>query len=296
MQKRRMADLLLIFITLTWGSTFVLMKNILDTLSTFELLSLRFTSALIVLLIIFHKKLKYINFNILKYGSLIGLMLCASLVFQVYGLYYTQASNSSFITSLNVLLVPILSAIFFKKKVNRSSVVGIVFALAGMFFLTGGLNFKFGIGEFLTFLCALCIALQILFIDKFTQNYDAILLGIVQIGFSALCCSLGWVFVGGDFVKFNSNIIVMLIVVGILGTALAFTGQTYVQKFTSPTHTALIFSLEPVFGLLFALIVPNNLGKVEALTVNKVIGCFGILLGVIISEMNLFKVKDNKKI
>ncbi|AND83664.1 EamA family transporter [Clostridium tyrobutyricum] len=289
MSRKFKSDILLLCITIVWGSTFILMKNVLDSMSTFQFLSLRFITATIVLLLIFHKRIKFLNLEIIKYGCLIGLMLSGSLVFQVLGLNFTTASNSSFITSLNVLMVPIFLAIFFKRKTSLSSVIGVILAFLGMFFLSGGLNFKFTFGEFLTLLCAICVAFQIIFIDRFVKNQDPILIGIVQIAFSSIICSIIWIFTGSKHIIFSYNIFITLFVTGVLGTALAFTGQTFVQKFTSPTHTALIFTLEPVFGLLFALIIPGSNGTVEILTFSKVIGCSLILVGTIISELNLIK-------
>ncbi|WP_039656982.1 DMT family transporter [Clostridium tyrobutyricum] len=289
MYRKFKSDILLLCITIVWGSTFILMKNVLDSMSTFQFLSLRFLTATSVLLLIFHKRIKFLNLEIIKYGCLIGLMLSGSLVFQVLGLNFTTASNSSFITSLNVLMVPIFLAIFFKRKTSLSSVIGVILAFLGMFFLSGGLNFKFTFGEFLTLLCAICVAFQIIFIDRFVKNQDPILIGIVQIAFSSIICSIIWIFTGSKHIIFNYNIFITLFVTGVLGTALAFTGQTFVQKFTSPTHTALIFTLEPVFGLLFALIIPGSNGTVEILTFSKVIGCSLILVGTIISELNLIK-------
>lgn len=292
MNKKVGADLILGIITLIWGSTFVLMRNSLDKLSTFQLLSLRFSIASIILIIIFHKKLKEINWQLIKYGSLIGLMLCGSLVFQVWGLHYTTASNSSFITSLYVLMVPIIAAIIFKEKVEKSSVIGILVAFIGIVFLNGGLELKFGLGEILTFLCAICVAFQIIFIDIYTKEYDSILLGIIQVIFSAICCSIGWGVTGFEKVYIDNDIIITLFVIGVLATAVSFTAETYVQKFTSSTHTALIFSIEPVFGLMFALIIPDNTGVSEVLTFSKILGCCLILFGVLISELNLFKKKE----
>lgn len=292
MNRRVGADLILGIITLIWGSTFVLMRNTLDTLSTFQLLSLRFSVAAILLIVVFFKKLKKINWNIIKHGSLIGLMLCGSLVFQVWGLHYTTASNSSFITSLYVLMVPIIAALIFKQKVGRSSIIGILVAFIGIIFLNGGFELKFGFGELLTFLCAICVAFQIIFIEIYTKEDDSILLGIIQIAFSAICCSIGWGVTGFEKVCINNDIIITLFVTGVLATAVAFTAETYVQKFTSSTHTALIFSLEPVFGLMFALIIPDNTGAAEVITFIKIIGCFLILCGVLISELNLFKKKE----
>lgn len=287
MSKEIKGNMLLLFITIVWGSTFILMKNVLNYMSAFEFLAFRFTTAAILLLIIFHKKLKFLNIKIISYGCLIGLMLAGSLIFQVFGLYFTTASNSSFITSLNVLMVPIFLSIFFKEKTNISSITGVLFALIGVFFLSGALSFKFDWGEVLTLICALCVAFQIIFIDKLAKDQDPILIGIVQIVFSAILCICISIFTGFKPVSLNYNITVAIFVTGVLGTALAFTGQVVVQNFTSPTHTALIFTFEPVFGLLFSLLIPNSNGMVEVLTFNKIIGCLLILGGTFVSEFGL---------
>lgn len=87
----------------------------------------------------------------------------------------------------------------------------------------------------------------------------------------------------------NSTVIVTLLITGVISTALAYTGQTIIQKFTSPTRTAVIFAAEPVFGLVFALVIPNSKGITETLKLNTIVGCLLILLAIAISESKTFK-------
>lgn len=289
MSKQLKADLFLIFITAIWGSTFTLMKNVLDDIPTFAFLALRFSTAAIILLFVFNKKLKNLSKATILKGFIIGLMLFGSLALQVLGLNYTSAPNSAFITSLNVIMVPIVSAILLKKKPASSSIIGVIFAFIGVFFVSGGLNFKLGLGESLTFLCAICVTMQIIFIDKFTENDDPVLLGILQIVFSAILSIGSWVLI--DFKPFtiNLNIVITILVTGVLGTALAYTGQTIVQKNTSPTRAALIFTLEPVFGFIFFILIPNSQSIAEKMSMNTILGCILILFGTFISEFKIDK-------
>ena len=167
--------------------------------------------------------------------------------------------------------------------------------LLQVYFLSGGLNFNFNIGDFLTFLCSICWALQIIFIDKFNQNEDASLLAIIQMYFIGIAGALFWIaFDAGKPVIINGTSAIILLITGVLGSALAFGGQTIAQKDTTPTHTALIFTAEPVFAGLFAMIIPDAAGNTETLTITKTIGCVLILAGMLVSELKPGK-KENKK-
>jgi drug/metabolite transporter (DMT)-like permease len=168
------------------------MKMVLEYIPAYAYLSIRFLLAAIVLAAIFHKNLKSLSKRTLLYGSIIGLFMFGGMAFQVVGLYTTTASNSGFITGLNVVMVPLFAAVMLKKKPDRSSFIGVAIAFIGLFFLSGGLNFSFNFGDFLTFLCAICWAFQIIAIDKFTQTEDAPLLAVIQLFFIGIASSGFW--------------------------------------------------------------------------------------------------------
>ncbi|MCX7922638.1 MAG: DMT family transporter [Clostridia bacterium] len=293
MSKQFKADLLLLVIAMVWGSSFTLMKNILDDIPPFAFLSLRFAIAAVVLVIIFYKKLKLITPKALMYGFILGTILFGGMALQVNGLKYTTASNSAFITGLSLVMVPLVSAVFLRKKPGMTSVIGVVLAAVGLFFLTGislG-DFNLNKGDLLTLLCAMCFTFHIIFVDRFTTKEDATVLAILQVVFAALMSTAEWGRSGFAAFEFNMPVVGTLLVTGVLGTALAYTGQVMVQKFTSPTHTALIFTAEPVFGAIFALLIPNSQGFTEHLALNTVIGCIMILLGMLVSEFRFTKSK-----
>lgn len=288
MSKKLRADVLLLAITIVWGASFPLMKMVLEYVPAYAYLSMRFLLATVILIAIFHKNLRKLNKRVLLYGSIIGLFMFGGMAFQVNGLFTTSASNSGFITGLNVVIVPIIAAILLKKKPDRASIIGVTIAFVGLFFLSGGLNFNFNYGDFLTFLCAICWAFQIIFIDKFLQKEDASLLAIIQIGFTGIVSTGFWLTAdAGKPVEINSTVVVILLFTAVLGTALAFGGQTIAQKDTTPTHTALILTAEPVFAAIFAMVIPNVNGITEMPTLTKAIGCLLILSGMLVSELKL---------
>lgn len=288
MSKKLRADVILLAITVVWGASFPLMKMVLEFIPAYAYLSLRFLVAAVILVVLFHKNLKKINKRVLLYGGIIGVFMFGGMAFQVVGLYTTSASNSGFITGLNVVIVPIIAAILLKKKPDRASFTGVVIAFLGLFFLSGGLNFNFNFGDFLTFLCAICWAFQIIFIDKFTQMEDAPLMAIIQVSFVGVASVGLWLTAdAGKPVEINSTVVIILLFTAVLGSALAFGGQTIVQKDTTPTHTALILTAEPVFAAIFAMIIPNAQGVTEMPSMTKAIGCLLILSGMLISELKL---------
>lgn len=293
MSKKLKADMVLLVITVIWGASFPIMKLVLAYIPAYAYLTLRFLLAAVVLALIYPKSLKNLNKKTLLHGCIIGLFMFGGMAFQVVGLYTTSASNSGFITGLNVVMVPMISAVLLKKKPDRASVIGVTVAFAGLFFLSGGLKFDFNFGDFLTFLCAICWAFQITFIDRFTEKEDASLLAILQLAFTGLASTGLWLAVDiGKPLTINSTVILILLFTGILGSAIGFGGQTIAQKYTTPTHTSLIFTAEPVFAALFAMVIPNADGLTEIPSVTKAIGCLMILAGMLVSELRIGQRKD----
>ena len=296
MSKKLRADIILLIITAFWGISFPLMRNVLEYIPAIPYLAVRFMIAAAVVSLVFIRKHKLIRKHEIKGGIIIGFLLFAGMMLQVYGLYYTTASNSAFITSMSVAFVPILLAIFFKTKTNKFTVWGIIIASIGLFLISGVIRLEFNPGDFLTLLCAIAFALQIIYIDKFTKTGEPASIAIFQLWIAAILTSLIWIFFDKSQIIFNIEVIVVLFVTAVLGTALAFTAQILVQKDTTPAHAALIFTMEPLFALFFALIIPDNLGNVETLTLIGGAGCFMILSGTIISEFKTLVAKRNKRL
>ena len=281
------ADLSLIFIVMIWGTTFPLMKIALGNVKPFYFISLRFITAFIVLTLILNKRLKKINIKTIKIGTFLGLWLFLGFAFQIYGLQFTTASRSGFITGLSVIVVPILSIFILKEIPSISSWIGVILALVGMYFLTGFTEAGFNYGDLLTFFCAVSIALQIVFLSKYIKNEDPLVITWLQITTVMVLGTIIAFFESPSNVAINSNSIAVIIYTGIFATALAIFVQSRAQQFTSSTHTGLIFSLEPVFGALFSFMILS-----ERMQTMGMIGAALIFLGIVLSELGDKKVGE----
>ncbi|QUH20040.1 DMT family transporter [Alkaliphilus sp. B6464] len=293
MSKQLKADLSLLAVTVIWGSSFVLSKNSLDHLSTYNFLAIRFLLAALISAIIFYKNLINLDKDTIKYGILIGAVLFTSYAFQTVGLNYTSASKSGFITGFSVVIVPILSAFLLKVKPHKSAVIGVVFAIIGLGFLTLDSSLALNIGDLYTLISALMFALHIITVGKYTVKVDSIAMAIIQIGVVGVLSLFFSFATEKPILPKGSEIWVTIFVLSVLCTSGAFIIQNVMQKFTSPTHTALIYSGEPVFSAIFAYFVAG-----ELLTRRAILGSVLILIGMIVSELDwktVLSSKDNKK-
>lgn len=264
---------------MVWGTTFPIMKIALGDIKPFYFISLRFIIAFLVLTVILNKKLLKINFRTVKIGIFVGLWLFFGYAFQIYGLQFTTASKSGFITGLSVIIVPVLSIFILKERPSLSSWIGVFLALVGMYFLTGFTEAGFNIGDLLTLFCAFSIAMQIVFLSKYIKEEDPLVITWFQI---TTVMVLGTIisFFESSSGTINTNSIMVIIYTGIFATALAIFVQSRAQQFTTSTHTGLIFSLEPVFAALFSFLILN-----ERLQTMGMIGGALIFIGIILSEI-----------
>ena len=285
MKKSLRADLALLLVTIFWGAGFPATKIALQTMTPYYHIGFRFAIASFLLAALFHKKLRGLNKDLIKPALVLSSLLFATYAFQTVGIQYTTASKSSFFSGLAVLIVPLFSIFYLKAKLAPKTVLSVLTATLGLFLLSyTGSNFDFNIGDFLTILCSVCYAWQLLFTGTYVQKHDATLLAIVQLFFVSV---FGMVFavtlepfpVGISVPSFWS-----LMFSAVLCTAFAFWMQTTAQKFTPASHIALIFTMEPVFGALTSFLA---LG--EVLGVRGIIGGMFIVAAMLISELQWTK-------
>ncbi len=290
MQKQLKADLALLSVVIIWGSTFVLTKDAIYHIQTYNFLALRFGIATFFLILFSLKRLPALNRTTVKNGIILGLMLFGGYALQTVGLNYTTASNSAFITGFSAVIVPMLSAAILKKTPQPSALFGVVLALSGLGLLTLGNNFVLNIGDIYTLCGSFFFALQIIMIDRYTSMSDPILLATVEIGVVALASTLFTIAAENPVLPTRPNLWFAILVTSLLATTYAFIIQNIAQKYTSPTHVALIFMGEPVFAQAFAFMV---LG--EILTPKQFVGCALILIGMLSAEFKpMLKLKQRE--
>jgi|LSQX01.2.fsa_nt_gb drug/metabolite transporter (DMT)-like permease len=286
-RQQRWADLSLLLVTLVWGGTFVMVKGATETFPVWAFLALRFGLAALVLLPFGWQRLRRLGWRGWGAGALIGLALLAGYAFQTLGLQYTTASKAGFITGLSVAIVPLLSALLLRQRPKYAALVGVALAVVGLALLsltnggetTGELQ-RISEGDVLVLLCAVSFALHIVAVGALGSRHDYLALTIVQVFTVALLSGVVSLFVDLPWPALQANTLFAAAFTGVLATAVAFLVQTAMQRFTTPTHTALIFTAEPVFAALFGVLLAG-----DVMTPLGLMGGVLILLGTLISEL-----------
>jgi drug/metabolite transporter (DMT)-like permease len=286
MSRSLKAHLLLLAATFVWGATFIVIKSALADSTPLVFNAVRMAFAAIVLCAIFFRQLRHLPAGALRAGFEIGTVMWLGYEFQTAGLLYTSASKSAFLTGLSVVLVPLLLAVFWGRHVNRYTLAGVAAALVGLYFLCvpagQGLSLaSLNRGDLLTLACALAFAFQIIILGRSAQHYGFAHLVPIEI---AVCAA--WMIVSipiadrHGFIRFTAAMVWALAVTALLGTVACFIVQAWAQRFTPPTHTALIFALEPVFaGVTSYILIGERLGR------RGLLGAALILIGVLASEL-----------
>lgn len=279
LNKSHGADLSLLLVTLVWGSTFVIVKWAIEDLPPFPFLAIRFALAFVSLIPFLWFQRNYINLGTLLRGAATGVFLFSGYAWQTVGLQYTTASNAGFITGLSVVFVPALVTITTRRVPNRSLILGILCALAGLAFLSLGDRLTFNSGDLMILICALSFALHIFLVGRYAPQTNATVLASIQIFTVSILSGLFSLFIPQPSMHFSSTAWIALLVTAVPATSLAFFVQTKMQQFTTSTHTALIFSMEPVFSAIAAFFLAG-----ELLTSKGFLGAGLVLSGMLIAE------------
>ena len=275
--------------TFIWGTTFIAQDTGMDTIGPLTFNAIRFLVGFISIIpiaIIFESKkiVNEININkklFLKLSFWIGLFLFLGTFLQQAALLYTDVANAAFFTVFYVPMVPIILFMFYSKNIHWSIWPSVLLCVAGVYLLTDFTDATVRFGDGLVILCALFWALHIIFIGKFTQNFNIpLFFGALQ-GLIVSLFSFLFAIFFEDILFINIlNESASIIYAGVLSGGIAFTLQIYAQKKISPAPSAIIFSLEGVFAAIAAWIILD-----QVLDLNNLIGCFFILSGVIISQI-----------
>jgi drug/metabolite transporter (DMT)-like permease len=281
--SRWRAEAALVLNTLIWGSTFVIVKEALQSVSTLLFLALRFSLATLALVVLFRRSWSNPRAarKALVAGGIAGLFLFSGYLFQTLGLRLTTAPKSAFITGLAAVMVPILAMAVYRNRPRFAEIAGLLAATAGMGLMTlEGSLWGIGRGDLLTLFCAVAFAAHILVLGRYSGEVSFEVLSVAQIGTAAvLSLGLFW-WAETPFVRWRPALLCAILITGLLATALAFTIQAWAQRYTTSTRTALIFTLEPVFAWMTSYLVMG-----ESLSGRAAAGAALILGGVLLVEL-----------
>ena len=261
----RLAPWALLAVAAAWGAAFVVMKPAIERQSVNSFLATRFVVAVVVMILIRPSVLRKINKELLLKGSLAGLFLGTGYIFQTLGLARTGAAVTGFVTGLYVVLTPLIAALFLKERINAFTWFCVVLATVGLALLSLR-GWSVGIGEALVFVSAIAFAAHIVTLSKWSFEFDAYALTIVQLSVCALLT--GVISIGQGYEKPNdSGVWGVVIFTAVIATAVAFIVQTWSQAHMSSTKVAVILTTEVVFAALFAVFFGG-----ETLTLQVLIG------------------------
>jgi len=281
------AHLLLILITLIWGSTFVLIKQALEYSSPLLFNTVRMALASVLLMVFYRRHLRQITWPALSAGAVIGVFLFLGYAFQTTGLRLTTPSKSAFLTGSSNVLVPLLLVLLWRVRIHPWRVAGVFMAFAGLFLMTvpagrqGLADFaRVNFGDLLTLGCALAFAFHIIFLGHATQRFAFQQIAVLQVAAAAVLMALSVPVLEKSHWQLSPLLLLAIVITGSLCTAVAFAVQSWAQQFTPATHTALIFTMEPVFAWITSYVYLH-----ERLGFRAAAGALLILAGVLISEL-----------
>lgn len=282
-------QLVLIFITLIWGTTFIIVKYGLNFSTPILFVGLRFLAASIAVGLISYRHLAGITRYEIFAGMSIGFTLAIGYATQTVGLQSISSSESAFLTALYVPLVPLFMWLVFKKTPKIMTWIGAALAFMGLTLLTGNgfghiqLNF----GQLITLFGAIAIAFEIILIGYFSSRVDTRRVTVLQLIFASLACFICAPFFGETSLPvFDWHLLIVLLGLGIASAGIQL-AMNWAQQSVDPSQAAIIYAAEPVWAAIIGRIAG------ERLPLLSLLGGAIVVLGIVVSEL---KIKFKKKI
>ena len=260
MNNKFTAQIGLFFVSTIWGFTFFLIKDALHDALPFSFAALRFGLATILTLFIINKNIIKINKQEVIGGLICGFFLFLGYAFQNFGLMHTTATKSAFITSVSVLIVPLLLVAMDIQIVNIRIWFAVLLATLGLYLLILPKGGNINIGDVITFGCAISFALHIIAQDNYLKKKIRILpFFCIQLVFVTLISFVHAHIFEPESIIWSNRLIKAIIITGVLATFISFLLMIWAQTMLNPSETAIIFAMEPVAAALFAIVFAGEI-------------------------------------
>lgn len=276
--------LALLGVTAAWGSTFFLIKDLLEEMSVLDFLSLRFAIAALVLFVLAPRAVRGLSGAEVGHGAVLGAVYGLAQVLQTWGLERTPASVSGFVTGMYVIATPLFAAALFKERITRSVWIAVAAATVGLGFLSlQGLSVSSGVATI--FVSALLYALHIVGLGRWSNVGNVFGLSIVQMFVICLICTAATAPNGISPPQTSGGWLALLYMAVVAGS-LAILGQTWAQAHLSSTRAAIIMTMEPVWATFFAVLFGG-----EGLTTRMLVGG-----GLVLTAMYIVELAPRRKV
>lgn len=280
--KAHVGRLALLTAALIWGSSFIVMKDAVDSIPVFMLLAIRFSIAFALLGIVCFRRLRRAGLPLLRDGALCGCLLLCAYTAQTFGLTGTTPGKNAFLTAVYCVLVPFAGWLIFRRKPTVWNWAAAVLCLTGIGLVSLNGDLTVSAGDGMTLVGGIFYAVHMVALSRFSQKHDPLPLTAVQFGTTAL---LAWGLsflteAGSPFPA--ANVWPQLLYLSVFATAVTLLLQSIGQSRTPPSQAAILLSLESVFGVAFSVL----LGR-ESLSLPLLLGFGLIFISVIVSETQL---------
>lgn len=279
-------ELVLIFITMIWGGTFLVVHRAVQHSGPFFFVGLRFATAALLLALFFRRYLAAITWMEIKAGTLIGLSIAGGYGLQTYGMQTISSSQSAFLTALYVPVVPLLQWVFLRRPPSVMAWLGISLAFGGLLLVAGPQDGRINLnqGEIATLISTLAIAAEIILISRFAGQVDVRRVTLIQLAVASVCAFFLMIPNGESLPAFSPTLLLSALGLG-AASALIQVTMNWAQRSVSPTRATVIYAGEPVW----AGVVGRIAG--ERLPAAALFGGALIVCGVIVSELRFKRKK-----
>ena len=270
--------LALIFVTAVWGVTFVQVKDAVAIYPLFAFLAVRFAIASATLAFPAAKRMRGLGRSGVAGGAFLGLLLAAGYALQTAGLQRTTVSSTGFITGMYVVLTPLIALALYRSRIGLGAWVGVLVATAGLAMLSG-IHAGSVTGDLLVLAGAGVYSFQIVLMERYAPRFDALAFTFVEMAAAFLGLLVVVLALGDLGVPRGWTVWGALLVTGVFASALGYLVQTWAQRRTSATRTALAFTMEPVWTAFFGYtLAGDRLGALGWA------GCVAIMGGIVLAE------------
>jgi len=272
------ALLALTAVTAVWGVTFVQVKDAVAIYPLFAFLAVRFAIATGTLALPAARRVRGLGRGGVAGGAFLGLLLAAGYALQTAGLERTSVSSTGFITGMYVVLTPLIALLLYRARIGLAAWGGVVLAAAGLALLSG-VHAGSLTGDLLVLAAAAVYSLQIVLMERYAPTADPVAFTFVEmaaafVGLLVVALSLGDLSMPHGWTVWGA-----LVVTGVFASALGYLVQTWAQRRTSATRTALAFTMEPVWTAFFGFTLAGD--RLGALGWG---GCAAIMAGIVLAE------------
>lgn len=287
MKRQTKFEILLSLILIARSTSFMFSKVLMDSMGPFTILAIRYLIAFVMVMIIFAKRVKNTNKQILTKAAIIGIVYTAVMGFEMYGLRLTDSGTCSFLEHTAIVMVPVIQAILIKKFPTKATWISAIAAMAGVGFLTlGRTDIEPNIGFIYCIIAAVCYAFAIILTTNYSQQVsDAVMLGIYQVGFMGLFCLIMAIAIETPRLPSTGNEWFSILYLASICSGFGIAIQPLAQSGTTAERAALIAALNPLSVAFLGVIILH-----EQLTISYVLGGILVMVGILIA-VNV----DNKK-